>query len=46
MCCVCYCYKGGIVVMDVFWRGLCVGMILGRFIIFFELGKGATSEAG
>ena len=25
--CVCECYKGGIVVMDVIWRRLCVSMI-------------------
>ena len=37
--CDCECYKGGIVVMDVIWCGLCVSMI------FSELGKGATSEA-
>ena len=40
------CYRGGIVVMDVFWRRLCVSMIWeGRFVCS-ELGKGATSEAG
>ena len=27
MCVVCGCYRGGIVVMDVFWRRLCVSMI-------------------
>ena len=33
-------------VMDVFWRRLCVSMIRGREIVCSELGKGATSEAG
>ena len=46
MCRVCGCYIGGIVVMDVIWRRLCVSMICGREICFSELGKGATSEAG
>ena len=48
MCCVCECYKGGIVVIDVIWSRLCVSMIWGRDICLFwaELGKGATSEAG
>ena len=32
-------------VMDVFWRRLCVSMICG-WEICSELGKGATSEAG
>ena len=27
MCRVCGCYRGGIVVMDVFWRRLCISMI-------------------
>ena len=27
VCRVCGCYRGGIVVMDVFWRQLCVSMI-------------------
>ena len=27
MCVVCVCYRGGIVVMDVIWRQLCVNMI-------------------
>ena len=26
MCLVCGCYRGGIVVMDVFWRRLCVSI--------------------
>ena len=34
-------YRGGIVVMDVIWRRLCVSMIWGR-----KLGNGATSDAG
>ena len=38
---VCGCYRGGIVVMDVFWRRLEEG----RFACS-ELGKSATSEAG
>ena len=37
---VCECYKGGIVVMDVIWRRLCL------CIICSELGTGATSEVG
>ena len=48
MCVVCVdVTEGGIVVMDVFWRRLCVSMILrkGRFVCS-ELGKGATSEGG
>ena len=32
--------------MVVIWRRLCVSMIWGREICLFELGKGATSEAG
>ena len=36
----------GIVVMDVFWRRLCVSMISGMEFVCSELGKGATSEAG
>ena len=39
MCRVSECYRGGIVVIDVIWRRLCVNMICS------ELGKGATSEA-
>ena len=27
VCVVCECYRGGIVVMDVIWRRLCVSMI-------------------
>ena len=37
--------EGGIVVMDVIWRRLCVSMIWGREICLF-LCKGATSETG
>ena len=29
MCVVCVCYRGGIVVMVVIWRQLCVSIILG-----------------
>ena len=32
MCCMRECYRGGIVVMDVIWRRLCVNMIWGRVI--------------
>ena len=46
MCRVCECYRGGIVVMDVFWRWLCGNMICGRVIICSELGKVPTSKAG
>ena len=35
VCRVCRCYRGGIVVMDVFWRRLCVSMIWGREICLF-----------
>ena len=45
VCCVCECYKWGIVVINVIWRRLCVSMIWERVIYFSELGKGATSEA-
>ena len=37
-------YRGGIVVMDVIWRRLCVRMILGRMIYLFSVGKDVTSE--
>ena len=37
---MCECYRGGIVVMDVIWRRLCVGMIYGRVIYLSELGVG------
>ena len=44
--CVCECYKGDIVVMDVIWRRLCISIILESWYICSELGKGATNEAG
>ena len=37
--------KGGVVVMDVIWRRLCVSMFEMSFICS-ELDTGATSEAG
>ena len=40
VCCVCISYKGGIVVMDVSWRRLCVSMILQRVIYLFRVGQG------
>ena len=40
MSCVCGCYRGGIVVMYVFWRRLCVSMIEGREICLFLVGQG------
>ena len=44
---VCGCYRGGIVVMDVFWRRLCVSMILRKGDLFvLSWGKGATSAVG
>ena len=46
MCPMCECYKGGIVVMEVIWRRLCVSILGGRGIICYVLGKGATSETG
>ena len=36
----CVCYSGGIVMIDVIWRRLCVSMI-----ICYELSNCATSEA-
>ena len=33
--CVCECYKGGIMVMDVIWRRLCVSIIWERVIYLF-----------
>ena len=46
MCRVCECYRGGgIVVMDVIWRRLCVSILRGRVIYLSELGMGAMSEA-
>ena len=35
MCRVCECYIGGIVVMDVIWRRLCVNMISEKVIYLF-----------
>ena len=35
MCRMCECYIGGIAVMDVIWRRLCVNMIRGRVIYLF-----------
>ena len=40
VCRVCGCYRGGIVVMDVFWRQLCVSMNWGREICLFWAGQG------
>ena len=37
---VCGCYRGGIVVMDVFGRRLCVSIIRGREICLFFAGQG------
>ena len=34
------CYRGDIVMMDVFWRQLCVSMIWGREICLFWAGQG------
>ena len=33
MCCICECYKGGIVVMDVIWCQLCACFCLCRDVI-------------
>ena len=46
VCCACECYKGSIVVMDIFWRWPCVSMIWESWFICSELVKGATSKAG
>ena len=46
VCRVCGCYRGGIVVMDVFWRRLCVRMIWGREICFFCVGQGCDEWGG
>ena len=40
VCVVCVSYKGGIVVMDVIWRRLCVNMIRGRVIYLFRVWQG------
>ena len=46
VCRVCGCYRGGIVVMDVFWRRLCVSMIWGREICLFWAGQGCDEWGG
>ena len=46
MCRVCGCYRGGIVVMDVFWRRLCVSIIWGREICLFWVGQGCDEWGG
>ena len=47
MCVVCVDgYIGGIVVMDVFWRRLCVSMIWGREICLFWAGQGCDEWGG
>ena len=40
MCRLCECYRGGILVMDVIWRRLCVNIIWGRVNYLFCVGKG------
>ena len=46
VCRVCGCYRGGIVVMDVFWRRLCVSMIWGREICLFWAGQECDEWGG
>ena len=46
VCSGCECYKGGIVVMSVIWRRLCVSMIWGRVISLFWVGKGCVGWGG
>ena len=46
VCRVCGCYRGGIVVMDVFWRRLCVSVIWGRKICLFWVGHGCDEWGG
>ena len=46
VCRACGCYRGGIVVMDVIWRGLCVSMIWGREISLFWVGQGCDEWGG
>ena len=46
VCRVCGCYRGGIVVMDVFWRRICVSMIWGREIYLFWVGQGCDEWFG
>ena len=43
---VCECYRGGIVVMDVIWRRLCVNMTWGRVIYLFWVGRGCDEWDG
>ena len=43
VCRVCGCCRGGIVVMDVIWRRLCVSMIWGREICLFWVGQGCDN---
>ena len=46
VCRVCGCYRGDIVVMDVFWRRLCVSMIWGRAICLFWAGQECDEWGG
>ena len=46
VCHVCGCYRGGIVVMDVIWRRLCVSLIWGRDIYLFWVGQGGDEWCG
>ena len=46
VCHVCECYRGGIMVMDVIWRRLCVTMIWGRVIYLFWVGQGCDEWGG
>ena len=46
VCCVCECYKGGIVVMGVTWYRLCVSMIWERVICLFWAGQGCDEWGG
>ena len=43
---VCGCNRGGIVVMAVFWRRLCVSMIWGREVCLFWVGQGCDEWGG
>ena len=40
VCRVCECYRGGIMVMDVFWRRLYVSILWGMVIYLFWVGQG------
>ena len=40
VCCVCECYRGCIVLMDVIWHRLCVSMFSERVIYLFWVGQG------